>query len=79
MPRNVPHGFISGPDGAKILVINTSGGVEQFHVDASEPAIEARIPDPKDVDVDKLVGAIQPFDAQFVGRHSADRRCGHRS
>ena len=67
LPRNVPHGVIAGPDGAKILEINTPGGFEQFHVDASEPATEARIPDPKDVDVDKLVAAIQPYDAQFVG------------
>lgn len=67
LPRDVPHTFISGPEGAKVLEINTPGGFEQFHLEAGEPALETRIPDPKEVDVPKLVAAIQPFDAEFVG------------
>lgn len=67
LPRNVTHGFIAGPEGAKLLEINTPGGFEQFHVDAGETATEAKIPEAKEVDVDKLVAAIQPYDAQFVG------------
>ena len=31
MPRNVPHGFISGPDGVKILEINGCGS-DPVHV-----------------------------------------------
>ena len=67
LPRDVPHTFITGADGAKILEINTPGGFERFHVEAGEPALEIRIPDPKQVDVPKLVAAIQPYEAEFVG------------
>ena len=67
LARDVPHTFVTGPDGAKILEINTPGGFEQFHVEAGEPALEPRIPDPKEVDVPRLVAAIQPYEAEFVG------------
>lgn len=67
LPRNVPHTFISGPEGAKAIEINTPGGFEQFHLEAGDPALETRIPDPKDVDVPKLVAAIEPYGAEFVG------------
>ena len=67
LARDIPHTFLSGPDGAKILEINTPGGFEQFHVEAGEPALELRIPDPKEVDVPKLVAAIEPYEAEFVG------------
>jgi quercetin dioxygenase-like cupin family protein len=67
LPRDVPHTFITGQDGAKLLEINTPGGFEQFHVEAGEPALELRIPDPKEVDVPKLVAAIEPYEAEFVG------------
>ena len=67
LPRDVPHTFLTGDQGAKILEINTPGGFEQFHIDAGDPALEIRIPDPKEVDVPKLVAAIQPYEAEFVG------------
>lgn len=67
LPRDVPHTFLTGDHGAKLLEINTPGGFEQFHVDAGDPALETRIPDPKEVDVPKLVAAIQPYAAEFVG------------
>lgn len=67
LPRDVPHTFVTGDAGAKVLEINTPGGFEQFHVEAGEPATEARIPEPTEVDVPKLVAAIEPYDAEFVG------------
>lgn len=67
LPRDVPHTFITGASGAKILEINTPGGFEQFHVEAGEPALEQRIPDAKEVDVPKLIAAIEPYEAEFVG------------
>jgi quercetin dioxygenase-like cupin family protein len=67
LPRDVPHTFITGPEGARVLEINTPGGFEQFHVEAGEPALETRIPDPCEADVPKLVAAIAPYDAEFVG------------
>jgi quercetin dioxygenase-like cupin family protein len=67
LPRDVPHTFLTGTHGAKVLEINTPGGFEQFHLEAGEPALETRIPDPKVVDVPRLVAAIQPYEAEFVG------------
>lgn len=67
LPRDLPHTFLAGPDGAKVLEINTPGGFEQFHLDAGDPALETRIPDPKEVDVPKLVAAIEPYAAELVG------------
>lgn len=67
LPRQVPHCFLTGPEGAKLLEINTPGGFEQFHVDAGVEAPEVRIPDPTEPDIPKLVEAIGPYEAEFVG------------
>ena len=67
LPRQVPHCFLTGPEGAKLLEINTPGGFEQFHVDAGIEAPEVRIPDPTEPDIPKLVEAIAPYEAEFVG------------
>ncbi|MEM9033662.1 MAG: cupin domain-containing protein [Actinomycetota bacterium] len=67
LPRGVPHTFLTGPEGAKLLEINTPGGFEQFHVDAGDVATEAVIPPASEVDVPKLVAAIQPYEAEFIG------------
>ena len=67
LPRQVPHCFLTGPEGAKLLEINTPGGFEQFHVDAGIEAPEVRVPDPTEPDIPKLVEAIAPYEAEFVG------------
>ena len=67
LPRGIPHCFVAGPDGAKMLEVNTPGGFERFHVAAGVEAPEARIPDPTEPDIPKLVEAIQPYEAEFVG------------
>ena len=67
LPRQVPHCFLTGPEGAKLLEINTPGGFEQFHVDAGIAAPEVRVPDPTEPDIPKLVEAIAPYEAEFVG------------
>lgn len=67
LPRQVAHCFLTGDVGAKLLEINTPGGFEQFHVETGEPAAEARIPDPCEPDVPKLMAAIGNYDAAFVG------------
>ncbi len=40
IPRNVPHAFLAGPDGARMLCLHTPGGGEAFYRKASEPARE---------------------------------------
>lgn len=67
LPRDVAHTFIAGPDGAKMLEITTPAGFEQFHVDEGEPATEARLPEPGEPDIPRLMAAITRFDAEFVG------------
>ncbi len=38
VPRGVPHAFLAGPDGARMLCLHTPGGGEDFYRTASEPA-----------------------------------------
>jgi quercetin dioxygenase-like cupin family protein len=38
IPRNVPHAFLAGSDGARMLCLHTPGGAEDFYRTASEPA-----------------------------------------
>ncbi len=38
IPRNVPHAFLAGSDGARMLCLHTPGGGENFYRTASEPA-----------------------------------------
>ena len=67
LPRDVPHTFIAGAEGAKMLEINTPGGFERFHIDEGEVATEARIPEPAAPDIPRLTAAIDRFEAAFVG------------
>lgn len=43
-PRNVPHKFVVGPDGAKMLWVLTPGGFEDFVAEVSAPAEAATVP-----------------------------------
>lgn len=38
IPREVPHAFLVGADGARMLCLHTPGGGEEFYRTASEPA-----------------------------------------
>lgn len=67
LPRGVPHCFVTGEDGARMLEINTPGGFEKFHVEAGVEATEVRIPDPTEPNVPLLTEKIGPYEAEFVG------------
>jgi quercetin dioxygenase-like cupin family protein len=43
-PRDIPHRFTVGPDGARMLWVLTPGGFEDFIDEASVPAEESTIP-----------------------------------
>jgi quercetin dioxygenase-like cupin family protein len=43
-PRNIPHRFTVGPDGAHMIWVLTPGGFDDFVADVSVPAEEATIP-----------------------------------
>jgi mannose-6-phosphate isomerase-like protein (cupin superfamily) len=61
-PRDVPHRFVTGPNGARMLWVLTPGGFENFVEEASVPAAALTLP-PADV--------LPPDDvAEIALRHS---------
>src|SRR3954467_10108240 len=46
-PHGVPHRFVIGPDGAKMIWVLTPGGFENFVHEASEPAQRLSPPPPE--------------------------------
>jgi quercetin dioxygenase-like cupin family protein len=58
LPRGVPHGFRSGPEGARFLCVFTPGGVEAMFVDAGVEAPAQELPAEGTV----AAGAMEPFE-----------------
>lgn len=54
-PRGVPHGFAITSDVARLVLIATPGGAEQFFRQAGEPADDMVLPVPQPPDVAALV------------------------
>ncbi len=50
VPREVPHAFLAGSDGARMLCLHTPGGGEDFYRTASEPASPGEPALPLDLD-----------------------------
>ena len=46
-PRNIPHRFTIGPDGARMLWVLTPGGFENLLEEASVPAEAPTVPPPR--------------------------------
>jgi len=67
LPRDVPHTFRVDSAQARFLELVTPPGFEQYHVDASDPALELQIPPPSEPDITRLVGAIGPYGAEIIG------------
>jgi quercetin dioxygenase-like cupin family protein len=56
-PRDVPHRFTAGPDGATVLFLLTPAGLEGLVVEQSVPATRRELPGPGDVpppDLDRM-------------------------
>jgi quercetin dioxygenase-like cupin family protein len=63
-PRNIPHRFTVGPDGAHMIWVLTPGGFDEFVADVSAPAEAPTVP-PEDV--------LPPADAaEIVLRHGME-------
>lgn len=67
LPRHVPHTFRVDSEDVHLLEVTTPGGFEQFHVDAGDPALDARVPDPTEPDVGRMLATIAPYGAEIVG------------
>jgi quercetin dioxygenase-like cupin family protein len=57
-PRNIPHRFTVGPDGARMLWILTPGGFENLLEAASVPAEAATVPPPSVVPPEDIAEII---------------------
>ncbi|MDN7247024.1 cupin domain-containing protein [Planococcus shenhongbingii] len=68
-PRNIQHKVkIEGSVPAKILIMLTPAGGEQFFVEASVPADNFKLPPETIVpDMDQLMAAAQKFDIEILG------------
>jgi len=63
-PRNVPHRFTVGPDGARMLWVLTPGGFENLVDEASVPAEAPTVPPPTVVPPENV--------AEILRRHGND-------
>ena len=63
-PRNVPHRFTVGPDGAHMIWVLTPGGFEDFIEEASVPAEAPTVPPPSVVPAENV--------AEIVLRHGKE-------
>ncbi len=66
-PRNVTHRFTVTSSEARFLVMATPAGFEGFVREASEPAIERRIPDPSEPDMATLGAAAATYGIDIIG------------
>lgn len=67
MPRGVPHTFRVDSEEVHLLELVTPGGVEGFHLDASDPALVAAIPADSAVDVGRLVASSSGYGIDIIG------------
>jgi uncharacterized RmlC-like cupin family protein len=67
LPRDVPHTFRVDSDEVRLIELATPGGIEGFHVDASDPAPVAELPPPGEPDIPRLLAAAVGYDAEIIG------------
>jgi quercetin dioxygenase-like cupin family protein len=58
-PREIPHRFTVGPDGARMLWVLTPGGFEQLVEEASVPADAATVPPPNVLPPENIAEIVQ--------------------
>jgi quercetin dioxygenase-like cupin family protein len=67
-PREVPHGFrIEGDSLARMLLLNTPAGFEQFLVEAGEPAKELNLPPAEPPDMERLMSVAAKYGIDILG------------
>jgi quercetin dioxygenase-like cupin family protein len=67
LPRDVPHTFVVTSEHAHFYEIVTPGGMEHYHIDASDPAPAAVLPPPGAPDIARLASALVPYGAEILG------------
>ena len=67
-PREVPHGFrIEGASPAKMLLLYTPAGFEQYFVEVGEPARELTLPPAERPDIERLTSVGAKYDIEILG------------
>ncbi|HSI29699.1 MAG TPA: quercetin 2,3-dioxygenase [Miltoncostaeaceae bacterium] len=68
-PRDVPHRYVVGPDGCRMLFVCTPGGFEGLVRDMSEPARERALPPPPDGEPDyvRIAAVAEAYGCELLG------------
>ncbi len=67
-PRNIPHGFrVDGNAPARVLLLTTPGGFENFVIGMSEPAAKLELPVPAPPDMEKLMVLAAKYQIEILG------------
>lgn len=66
LPRGLPHGFRADTP-AKLLILTTPSGFDQFVAEAGEPATSLVLPTPKPPDFAKLTQCAAKYGIEILG------------
>jgi quercetin dioxygenase-like cupin family protein len=66
-PRELPHTFKAGPDGARVLVLISPAGLEGMFVEGGVPAGDATGPPVEDYDLEKVTVLAAKYGFDVVG------------
>jgi quercetin dioxygenase-like cupin family protein len=67
LPRDVPHTFRVDSDEVDLVELANPGGVEGFHLAASDPAAGPDLPPPGEPDIPRLLATAAPYDIEIIG------------
>jgi quercetin dioxygenase-like cupin family protein len=66
-PRELPHTFKAGPDGARALVLMTPAGLEQMFQEGGVPALDPATPPVEDYDVQLVIQLSAKYGMDVIG------------
>ena len=67
-PRDIPHWFsIKGDQNARLLQLNFPAGLEDFFVEAGEPAVKLTLPPAGQPDFEKLAAIAAKYHIEILG------------
>ena len=67
LPRDVPHSFKVGPEGARLLTISAPSGFVDFVKECGEPASELVIPPQEPIDDSRLATIAAKYEVEILG------------
>ena len=67
LPRNIPHSFsVTGNGQARVLQLSWPAQFERFAAEMGEPATEMVLPEPREVDVPKLLAVAPKYGIEML-------------